>query len=68
MVYLHSDLEMRARWLAWRYGLDEERLLVALERTKVTIDYEFPNDFFNYLKFEPSLETALLYLATGGGS
>lgn len=56
-----SDLEMRASWLAWRYGLDEERLLVALERTKVTIDYELPYDFFNYLKFEPSLVKALLY-------
>ena len=57
----NSDLKMRAGWLAWKHGLDEKRILAALKRTRVTIDYELPHDFFKYLKFEPSLETALLY-------
>ncbi len=56
------DLKTRAHWLAWRYELDEERVLNALKRLEVKIEHIVMEDFFAYLEFDPSLETALFYL------
>ena len=55
-------LEPRARWLAWRYELDEKRVLKVLERLDVKIEYVIECGDFAYLEYSPSLETALCYL------
>ena len=55
-------LEPRAKWLAWRYELDEERVLKALERLEVKIESVIEVDLFAYLQFDPSLEKAFFYL------
>ncbi len=56
-----ADLEQRACWLAWRYNLDEKRILECLRRTKVEIEHVVSDGLFSYLSFDPSLEKALLY-------
>lgn|GEM_PF-2735192 len=55
-------LEPRAEWLAWHYELDKKRVLNVLRRLKVTIESTVMDDFFAYLEFDPSFETALFYL------
>ena len=55
-------LESRAYWLAWRYELDEKRVLNALKRLEVKIETVIEVDLFAYLQFDPSLEEALFYL------
>jgi len=54
-------LEPRAEWLAWRYELDEVRVLNALRRLDVRIEDTAMDDSFAYLEFDPSLESALFY-------
>ena len=56
-----ADLEQRVRWLAWRYNLDEKRILECLRRAKVEIEHVVSDGLFSYLSFDPSLEKALLY-------
>ncbi len=55
-------VRMRASWLAWRYELECEEVMNVLMRTKITVNESISSDYFHYLVFEPSLETALLFL------
>ena len=57
-----TELETRAHWLAWRYEIDEKRVLNALKRLEVKIESVIEVDLFAYLQFDPSLEEALFYL------
>lgn len=57
-----GDFEARARWIAWKYDLDEKEVEKALLRTKVSIRETTADNYFSYLEFEPSLERALHYL------
>lgn len=59
------NLGGRAYWLAWRYELDEERVLNALKRLEVKIENVVEEVSFAYLDIDPSLETALFYLRPG---
>jgi len=57
----HHELEMRARWLAQQYDLDKEKVVEALGRSCVSVENVIMDGFFRYLRFDPSLEEALLY-------
>lgn len=54
------EVEQRAHWIAWRYGLDKESILEALKRANVKVTYTVIGDFFRYLDFSPSLDHALV--------
>ena len=57
-----AKVRMRASWLAWRYELECEEVMNVLMKTKITVDESIESDYFDYLVFEPSLETALSFL------
>jgi len=58
-----EELRRRARWFTYRYDLPEDQVIEALRRTKITREEEWLSETYEYLKFEPSLDSALRFLS-----
>jgi hypothetical protein len=57
-----DELQQRASWISWKYGIDEDKILSILSRLNVKVDGALRDGSFRYLSFVPSLEEALEYL------
>ncbi len=66
-----QHVAIKAHWLAWKYGIDEQRVIKILDRTVIREgvrqgddgqDRLRTSDLVYLLRFKPSFEDALLYL------